>query len=443
MNDPFICENCGAPRSYINQYCWQCGSSGPHIPATNKKSRSRPSKRKINADAAWWEENGNIERTSAVKRKDLPARTKKRTTPEVSSVGRKTQDDKDMRSLWASQPQKKPISSKTWRYIAAASAATLIILLLALNMGAISQYISNMVSQAGTWLANPEPVPAVASANIIDTEPETVNTPAQSGTQTPATSISTANTTVVSKPEPVKDTATPALVGEPAVLASATTVTITWKTDEKATSLVKYGTDVSHPFSSTENSEKDTDHSIYISSLTPDTTYHFEVISTDAAGNTLSSGDYKFTTQSRTNEAPYPGCMAPDFNLTTLDGEDISLSQYRGKKVILNFWASWCTPCKIELPHLQELWGKSGSGDDFVLLAIAGGQSEEDLIREHINSNGYSFTVCMDPTDDVFNRYGIVSIPKTYFIDTEGIIRRLQQGMFTSAGEVEFMLNSY
>ncbi|MBN1375050.1 MAG: redoxin domain-containing protein [Dehalococcoidia bacterium] len=380
-------------------------------------------------------------RTPVRKHKETREKETNWCPPKESRFSTVADDDKDMRSLWAPQPVSKPVSSKTWGYIAAAAAAALIILLLALNMGAISQQISSTASQVGTWFTNPDPTPATASTNTTAAKPEPADTPTQSSTQTPASNSTVSST--VNKLEPVKDTTIPALVGEPTPLASATSVTITWKTDERATSLVKYGMDVSHPFSSEESSEKGTDHSIYISSLTPDTTYHYQVISTDPAGNTLASGDYKFTTESSTGEAPYMGSKAPDFTLTTLDSKDISLSKYRGKKVILNFWASWCTPCKVELPHLQELWEKEGDSGDFILLTVAGSQSEEELIRKHVNDNGYSFTVCMDHADDVFNRYGIVSIPRTYFIDSGGTIRRIQQGMFTSAGEVEFMLDSY
>ncbi len=77
------------------------------------------------------------------------------------------------------------------------------------------------------------------------------------------------------------------------------------------------------------------------------------------------------------------------------------------------------------------------------LLTVAGSQSEEAAIRSYVKDNNYNFTVCLDSDDSTFNRYEIVSIPKTYFIDKGGVIRRVQQGMFTSPGEVEFMLNSY
>ena len=232
-------------------------------------------------------------------------------------------------------------------------------------------------------------------------------------------------------------------MGKPESQPSDTVVTITWKTDEKTTSLVNYGTDTSYPFPSIEDSHKATSHSIFINGLTPDTTYHFQVISSDESGNTLISGDYTFRTESPTNAAPYPGSTAPNFTLRTLDGTEVSLNQFRGKKVILNFWASWCSPCKIELPHLQAIWDKYSNKGDVMFLTVAGSQSDEGVIRSYMKENGYNFMVCLDSGESTFNRYEIVSIPQTYFIDKGGIIRRLQHGMFTSPGEVEFMLNSY
>jgi peroxiredoxin len=157
----------------------------------------------------------------------------------------------------------------------------------------------------------------------------------------------------------------------------------------------------------------------------------------------MTSGDYTFKTEPETGAAPYMGSKAPDFTLKNLQGETVSLSQFRGKKVILNFWASWCTPCKIELPHFQSLWARYNPGADFAILTVAGSQSEEAVIRDFITDGNYTFPVCLDPNDDAFNKYDLTSIPKTYFIDKDGVIRRIQQGMFTGPGEIEFMLNSY
>ena len=239
------------------------------------------------------------------------------------------------------------------------------------------------------------------------------------------------------------DTAAPQLVDEPSVSPGDTTATISWKTDEKAKSQVKYSLGTGYEFPSGFTYEYSYDHSLALSGLSPNTEYHYQLISRDASGNVMTSGDFKFKTEPETGYAPYMGSKAPNFTLRDLQGEAVSLSQFRGKKVILNFWASWCTPCKIELPHFQTLWARTNPGADYVMLAVAGSQSEESVIRDFVSDGNYTFTVCLDPNDDAFNKYELTSIPKTYFIDKDGVIRRIQQGMFTGPGEIEFLLNSY
>jgi peroxiredoxin len=353
--------------------------------------------------------------------------------------------------------------------IAIAAVAVLILILIVVNLQAIglqahnvSKFFAELMtfrppaatspvtanSTTNNSLADNKTAPVIAqqpnanppSSVPVAKKPDVPSTSSQTSAQPPA--ANPANT-AVSQAGPAKDTKKPVITEGPTPQPGDTSVTIAWKTDENSTSFVKYGTDSSYPFPSTEDTHKTTSHSIYITGLTPETTYHYQVISSDEAGYTLTSGDYTFRTGSTTNAAPYAGSAAPDFTLHDLDGNQVSLSQFRGKKVILNFWASWCTPCKIELPHLQTVWNKYSAGGDVAFLTVAGSQSDEGAIRSYVKDNNYNFTVCLDSDDSTFNTYEIVSIPKTYFIDKGGVIRRVQQGMFTSPGEVEFMLNSY
>ncbi len=427
MKDTFKCKGCGAPRSYINQYCPICESSGPHIHVSEKAARLPSFKRKVSRDDSWRSNVEPDERTPARRRKETREKEPKRDSFKERKVRNTTDDDKDMRSLWSAEPSNKPASGTTWRNISIAVAALIILGIIALNFNAISG-----------WLAY-QPASNTTSVDSTGNKPVASNNSTQVITQLP-----TATENVTAKqPEPAKDTSIPVLLDKPAAQPSDTAVTIAWKTDEKATSQVRYGTDTSYLFPSIEISKTETSHSVYITGLTPDTIYHFQVISSDESGNTLSSGDYTFRTESASNAAPYAGSTAPNFTLKTLDGTEVTLSQFRGKKVILNFWASWCTPCKVELPHLQATWDKYKDSGEIMFLTVAGSQSDEDVIRSYVKEKGYNFTVCLDSGDSVFNRYEIVSIPKTYFIDKGGTIKRLQQGMFTSPGEVEFMLNSY
>jgi peroxiredoxin len=239
------------------------------------------------------------------------------------------------------------------------------------------------------------------------------------------------------------DITPPKLIGQPSVSVDDTTATVTWQTDEKAKSQVKFGLGAGFEFPSAFTNDFGTGQSLFLSGLSPSTTYRYKLISRDTSGNTMESQAYEFRTEPETGAAPYISSRAPNFTLKDLKGETISLSQFRGKKVILNFWASWCTPCKMEAPHFQALWDKVGAGGDVMLVTVAGSQSEEEMVRSFITNGNYSFTVLLDPGEDAFNKYELTSIPKTYFIDKDGVIRRMQQGMFTSPSEIEFMLNSY
>jgi peroxiredoxin len=461
LKDTFKCKGCGAPRQYITQFCPECYSTGPHDPIDNKTTRTQPSKHKATRDDPWFSNIQPEEKPVVKKRKDTrekeithyPFKERQRT--------RETDDDREMRSLWATEKKNKPkhISKKTWEHIAIAGVAVIAVIVIALHFGSITQQLSNAFNRVSAWIAyQPPAVTSAVSTNATEKKPGTISTPVQNNTQTPSNNSTVTTpvqsntqtpsnnstvTTPVKNPEPARDTTKPVLVGTPLREASDSAVTIIWNTDEKASSQVRYGTDTSYPFPSSEINKMELSHSIFINGLTPDTTYHFQIISIDGAGNKLESGDYTFRTESITDESPYIGSRAPNFTLSTLDGKTVSLSDFRGKKVILNFWASWCSPCKVELPHLQATWDKHKESGDIMFLSVAGSQSDEDIIRSYVQDNNYNFTVCLDPGDSVFNKYSINSIPMTYFLDKSGVIRRVQQGMFTSPGEVEFNLNSY
>ncbi|AMM92920.1 TlpA disulfide reductase family protein [Peribacillus simplex] len=116
------------------------------------------------------------------------------------------------------------------------------------------------------------------------------------------------------------------------------------------------------------------------------------------------------------------GAKAPDFNLKTLDGKQVELSDYKGKKVMLNFWATWCPPCKKEMPDMEKYTQQAG--DDVVVLAV--NIDPENDVKSFVNNNGITFTIPLDsqsaknPVNDLYN---ISFIPTTYFIDKKGIIR--------------------
>ena len=123
---------------------------------------------------------------------------------------------------------------------------------------------------------------------------------------------------------------------------------------------------------------------------------------------------------------------APDFFLRTLNGRSVRLSDYRGKTVVLNFWASWCPPCRREMPDFQTLWEERGpSGpDDLVILAV--NLLPEDTIAAaegFVEEFGLTFPVLLDTSrGEVARRYGVRALPATFFIDREGIVRTTALG---------------
>ncbi len=115
------------------------------------------------------------------------------------------------------------------------------------------------------------------------------------------------------------------------------------------------------------------------------------------------------------------GDRAPDFSLRTLDGTVVSLNQYRGKKVILNFWASWCPPCQAEMPDLQAYYAEYAD-EGFVIVAIDSGEGEAD-VRAFVEQYGLTFPVWLDPGMDALYAFQNPDLPSSYVIDREGTVR--------------------
>ena len=139
------------------------------------------------------------------------------------------------------------------------------------------------------------------------------------------------------------------------------------------------------------------------------------------------------TTGAQEESGEIPVVPAPDFTLTDQYGETHTLSDYQGQTVFLNFWATWCGPCKMEMPDIQALyedWGENAG--ELVVLGVAGpniGQegSAED-IAAFLEENGYTYPVVMDETGALFYQYGISAYPTTFMIDTEGNVFGYVQG---------------
>ncbi|QTD41202.1 redoxin domain-containing protein [Sporosarcina sp. Te-1] len=119
------------------------------------------------------------------------------------------------------------------------------------------------------------------------------------------------------------------------------------------------------------------------------------------------------------------GDIAPDFHLETSDGTVIKLSELKGKKVILNFWASWCPPCKAEMPHMENYY-KNFSEDDNVEIVAVNLTSAEKLglkgVEDFIDSYGLTFPIPLDKEGEVSEQYQVYYMPTTFMIQTDGTI---------------------
>lgn len=117
------------------------------------------------------------------------------------------------------------------------------------------------------------------------------------------------------------------------------------------------------------------------------------------------------------------GTEAPDFTLKTLDGQEVNLSDYRGKKVMLNFWATWCAPCEAEMPEMQEYYEKH-KDENIEILAVNIDPLND--VKGFVNKHGLTFPILLDPIVtgqmEVNEIYRTVVIPTTYVIDEKGII---------------------
>ncbi len=133
------------------------------------------------------------------------------------------------------------------------------------------------------------------------------------------------------------------------------------------------------------------------------------------------------------------GELAPDFQLPDLDGQSISLSDFRGEPVLINFWASWCGPCRYEMPFIQEVY-EEWSARGLVVLAINKGESLSTA-KDFIQSGNYSFPVLLDINQYVALEYNVRGLPTTFFIDKEGMIQAIKVGPFLSKAEIEMRLS--
>lgn len=130
---------------------------------------------------------------------------------------------------------------------------------------------------------------------------------------------------------------------------------------------------------------------------------------------------------------------AQDFVLTDQYGNEHSLADYKGKTVFLNFWATWCGPCRNEMPEIQKIYEETQQEEDsdLVVLGIAapgfGQEKSQEEVEAFLEKNGYTYPVLMDTTGEVFMEYGISAYPTTFMVDRDGNLFGYIQGQLNEA----------
>jgi len=150
-------------------------------------------------------------------------------------------------------------------------------------------------------------------------------------------------------------------------------------------------------------------------------------VSSDAALGLIATDDG--------SSKPTKGETAPDFRLETLDGQVVTLSDFQGKPVMLNFWASWCGPCQMEIPYMVTAY--TDVDDQFEIVAVNIQESSDD-VQEFVDSVGMTFPVLLDSDASVAMGYSIRGIPTSYFLDSDGVVVAIHEGTLS-----EDQLQSY
>ena len=144
---------------------------------------------------------------------------------------------------------------------------------------------------------------------------------------------------------------------------------------------------------------------------------------------------------SRQEEPPVEGKTAPDFTLNDLAGRQVRLSDFRGKVVFLNFWATWCPPCREEIPSMVRL-NQAMSGKPFQMLAVSIDEGGRDAVEGFFRNSGSVLPALLDTDQAIGKRYGTTGVPETFILDKKGVIvKKVVGGMDWSDPQVVAFFN--
>ena len=131
------------------------------------------------------------------------------------------------------------------------------------------------------------------------------------------------------------------------------------------------------------------------------------------------------------------GNEAPDFQMQTLDGATVTLSSLEGKKVLVNFWASWCGPCLDEMPEIEEIHNEFGNDVEVLAVNMTVTGKNIEAVENFVQEHGLTFPILLDESNKTNSTYEVLSLPTSYFIDTEGVIKHKYIGAMTKEYMIE------
>ena len=135
------------------------------------------------------------------------------------------------------------------------------------------------------------------------------------------------------------------------------------------------------------------------------------------------------------------GNVAPDFTLTDMQGQQVSLSQFRGKVVIINFWATWCPPCREEMPSMERLY-RDYQDKGLVMLAVNVDENGQQAVAKFLQRTPHSFPILIDSKNVAQNTYGVFRFPESFIIDRNGVVvEKIIGGRDWMSGSVFKLIN--
>jgi thiol-disulfide isomerase/thioredoxin len=124
---------------------------------------------------------------------------------------------------------------------------------------------------------------------------------------------------------------------------------------------------------------------------------------------------------------------APDFTVLDSNGKEVKLSDMRGKPTVVNFWATWCPPCRSEMPHFQDAYESLGESVNFMMVDLPAGGETMQKARQYADDEGFSFPIYFDADGDASGKYNVAAIPTSIFINADGNVTETVIGAMNAA----------